>query len=259
MKAMARWTLLGALALSAMACNKEPDQATIHREAGDDFFNKSEWAKAAEEYDKSLAADPKQEKVWERKAFVHMKAGEMDKFEAALLKEAELRTEPAKKAEVYRNIAGVYMQDNKLDKAEPWFNKALEADPNDDQALQWLGELYSQRGGARDMKAAAQPPELEKAIGYYDRLIKIKPDAGVAYLNKRIAVNKLMEWEAQQQRAADIDLQNAGNDKDAAAQAEVDKHKARVEELKKQFEELTKKLTELAKNPPPPAPAPPAK
>lgn len=249
--------LLGALALSGTACTK-PDPTVAHNEAGQEAINNGEWDKAVAEFDQSLAINPKQEKAWEKKAYAHMQANQLDKMEEALSKEADLRTEPAKKAECYRNIAGVYMGKTQSDKAEPWFNKAVDADPNDDQSLQWLGEIYSQRGGARDMKAAVVPEKLEKALGYYDRLIKVTPANSPAYLNKRIAVNRLRDYEVQQQQLAEAALTAAGKDADkvAAAQADVDKHKARAEELKKSFDELSKKLTELAKNPPPAA-APP--
>ena len=94
-------------------------------------------------------------------------------------------------------------------------------------------------------------------IEYYDKLIKVKPEVGTGYLNKRIAINRLMDCEKKAQQTAEQDLQTATKDKDqdkiTSAQAEVDKHKARIEDLKKQFDEMTKKLTDLAKNPPPAA------
>src|SRR5689334_14636367 len=51
--------LVGALALFGPAC-KKPDPAAAHRDAANAFLNKGEWAKAVDEFDQSLAADPKQ-------------------------------------------------------------------------------------------------------------------------------------------------------------------------------------------------------
>jgi tetratricopeptide (TPR) repeat protein len=248
--------LLGALALCGPACTK-PDPAVVHREAANEFLNKGEWAKAVAEFDQSLAIDPKQAEVWKRKGWAHMQADEIDKMEAALAKRAELLPEPDKKAEVYRDIANVYIGKRDGDKAEPWFTKALGVDPNDDQALQWLGELYSTRGGARDMKAAVVPEKLDKAIEYYDKLIKVKPDYNLGYINKRIAINRYRDWEKQQLKDDEQAVKDAGADKEkaAAAQEKVDKHKARIEEFNKQWDELAKKLTELAKTPAAAAPA----
>ncbi|MFO0758607.1 MAG: hypothetical protein U0359_19090 [Byssovorax sp.] len=249
---------LGAIALLGVACSSKPDPAEVHRDAANEALNAGDWARAAQEFDASLKINPAQAKVWERKAYAHMKAGEIDPCEAALLKQAELVSEPSKKAAVYRNIAGVRMGAGQSAKAEPWFAKAVELDPNDDQSLQWLGEIYSLRGGARDMNATPVPDTLEKAVAYYDRLIKVKPDSSVAYLNKRIALNRIRDFEKQQQQAAEQLLAVAtrarvkDSDKIAAAQADVDKHKARVDELGKQFDELSKKLVDLAKTSPPP-------
>ncbi len=254
--------ILGALALLTTSACGGPDLATQHRERGDTHLANSEWQKAAEEYDQSLAADPKQEKTWEKKAYAHMQAGEMDKADAALLKTLDLKPDAAKKAEVYRNLAGMYMQKANSEKAEMYFLEAVKIDPKDDTSLGWLGEMHSQKGGARDMKAPAVPDELNKAIGWYDKMIAAKPELPTAYLNKRIAVNKLLDNEKQQKAAADMEAQNAAGDKDkeAEAKARAEKHQARMDELKKQFDELTVKLVEVQKNAPPPAaPGAPAK
>jgi tetratricopeptide (TPR) repeat protein len=249
--------LIGAIALvgATGACGG-PDVATQHRERGDTHLANSEWQKAVEEYEKSIAADPKQEKTWEKIAWAHMQAGEMDKADAALLKTLDLKPDPSKKAEVYRNLAGMYMQKANSEKAEKYFLEAVNIDPKDDTSLGWLGEMYSQKGGARDMKAPAVPDHLNKAIEFYDKMIAAKPELPTAYLNKRIAVNKLLDNERQQKASADMEAQNAAGDKakEAEAKARSEKHQARMDELKTQFDDLTKKLVEVQKNAPPPAP-----
>ena len=54
-------------AVVSLACQK-PDPVAIHRDKGDDLFAKDQYAAAAEEYALSLQADPKQDKLWEKKA-----------------------------------------------------------------------------------------------------------------------------------------------------------------------------------------------
>lgn len=250
--------VFGVLALlGAPACKKDPTPAEIHKEAGDEFLRNNEFAKAAEEYGKSIEADPKQEKLYENKAFCHMNAGDMDSAEATILKTLQFKPDDAAKAAVYYNLAGIYMSKNDMDKAEKNFEKTIELNPKDDQALTWMGEIWSKRGGARDMKAAPVPAALEKAIAYYDKAIEAKPEIPGPYVNKRIAMGKLMESERLAKEAAEKEATDAGKDKDkaAAATAEAEKHKAKMDDLKTKMEELGKKIGEVMKNAPKAEPA----
>ncbi|MCU0685212.1 MAG: hypothetical protein MUF34_23725 [Polyangiaceae bacterium] len=247
---------LGALALGAPACEKKPDEAEIHRDAGREHLDKQEWAQAAAEYDLSLKADPNQEKVWEQKAYVHMQAGEKDKAAAAFAKTADFKKEPAKKAEVYRNLAGMFMQgEGELDKAENYFNEAIKIDPKDDASYAWLGELYSRRGGARANDAKAEPPHLEKAMQYYDKASAANPSNPNHYLNKRIVLAKLTQYEQNQKDLADGEARTSAKDpaKVAEAKAKAEQHTARADEYRKQMEETTKKFVEAQKGGPAPA------
>jgi tetratricopeptide (TPR) repeat protein len=245
---------LWAIGLAAVpACKDPPTPAQIHLEKGDEFLADNDWKNAAEEYGKSLEADPKQEKVWEKKAYCHMQAGDIEASETAILKTLDFKPDPAKKAEIYRSLAGMYMQKQQFDKAELKFQEAVKLDPNDDQSLSWLGEIASSRGGARDMKAAAVPEQLFKAIEYYDKVIEKKPADPIAYVNKRIAILKLSEHERLQKESFEKAAEEAGSDKAKAeeAKAEAEKHKAKMEEYKAKLEEATKKLAEVNKNAPP--------
>ncbi len=241
--------LLGALALGAAGCEKKPDEAEIHRELGRDHLDKKEWAQAAAEYDLSLKADPNQEKVWEQKAYVHMQAGDKDQAAAAFSKTADFKKEPAKKAEVFRNLASMFMQSNELDKAENYFNDAIKLDPKDEASYGWLGEIYSQRGGARANEAPAVPAHLEKALQYYDKAVGANPASPNNYLNKRIVLAKLTQYEQNQKDQAEALGRTSTKDpaKVAEAKAQAEQHGARAEEFKKQMEETTKKFVEAQK------------
>jgi tetratricopeptide (TPR) repeat protein len=241
--------VLGALALGQVACEKKPDEAEIHRDLGRDHLDKAEWPQAIAEYELSLKADPNQEEVWKQKAVAHMKAGDKEKAAEAFSKTAGFKKEPAKKAEVYRNLAGMFMQSNDLDKAEGYFNEAVKNDPKDDQAYAWLAEIYAQRGGARANEAPPVLEQLEKAIQYYDKAIAANPLAANNHINKRIVYVKMSQYEQKEKDVAEAEARTSGKDKakEEAAKAKAEKHAARLDELKKLMEETMKKYVEAQK------------
>jgi tetratricopeptide (TPR) repeat protein len=260
MKAWGRvMVVLGALALTGVgACTKEPDPAAVHQKAGDQHYGKGEWKQAAEEYGRSLEVNPKQPKVWEKKAEAHRQDGNLAAAEEALVKTVDYKTDAAQKSEVYRSLANLYVQKSYAEKgdaakandekAEKLFSEAVKVDPKDDVSLSWLGEIYARRGGARDMKADAVPEQLNKAMEYYDKVIAIKPELPATYINKRIVVTKYKDKEMKLKQAAEEEAKtNKDKDKAEAAKKEAEQHQARMDELQKQFEELTKKYTEAQK------------
>jgi tetratricopeptide (TPR) repeat protein len=177
-----------ALVLAALACAAcKPPPAVGLREAGDDRFRASDFAGAATEYQKSLALDPKQEIVWERLAFCRLRTGEKALAVEALARVAALKVTPAQKAEAFRTAAGVWLQTDEREKAVPLLLEAVRLEPADETSLNWLGEIASEKGGARLAMATAVPEELEKAIGWYDRILALRPDARAPQANRRIA------------------------------------------------------------------------
>lgn len=252
MNKMAKVALvLGGLALGGAAgCKKEPDAAEVHRVAGNKALAADQFAQAAEEFTKSLEADPTQEKIWEKKAFALMKAGNVDGAAEAILKTLEFKTEPEKKGEVYRNLASIYLNRNEMEKAEKNFGEALKLNPKDDVALGWMAEIASSLGGARSTSAPAVPEHLERALGYYDQVIALKPEDATPYLNKRIVMAKYVAHEEAMMASAQAEM--AENAKDAAkvadAKARLEQHQTRIADLKVKYEALTKRFVELNKN-----------
>ena len=120
---------LAVLALLA-ACKRDP--AVVHREAGDDLLARSDFGGAAAEYAQSLAATPAQPQVWSKLAFAKLKAGDRDGAAEALAKQAEAETDVARKADAYRNAAGIYLQNTDQDKAERYLLEAVRVDPADE-------------------------------------------------------------------------------------------------------------------------------
>ena len=232
---------IGAAALLAFAslcavsaCKKELTQAELHFAKGSDLFRIQDYAGCAAELTQSLDLDPKQaQATWDKCAFCFMKAGKLDKAGDVLLKIAQLSAKPEDKLANYRNAAGMYLQGQFGDKAEPAFLEAMKLDPKDEASLAWLAEISAQRGGARKMEAPAKVEDLEIALGRYDQLIAINPASAGHYVNKRIALAKLI---------GGLDKQRATAD--AATKANLS---ARIDELKTKLEETNKKLSEAMK------------
>lgn len=236
---------LGAAAL--VACHKD-DPVAIHRDKGDELFAKDKYAEAAEEYRLALQADPKQDKLWEKSAVAYMRAGKTDDAAASLIKTVEAAKTGKERAEIYRKVAGMYLENKRPDDAEKYFLEALKVDPQDTDSLAWLGEISSTRGGARAAQHVAEPKHLEKAVAYYDQAIAINPTDPIPYVNKRIALFKYMGYEQRLKLLAD-NAAKSTRDKAAIAQAkaELEQHQAKEDDLKRQIDELGVKIPELTK------------
>ncbi len=248
---MSRWgsaMILASLGAAGLLACKKPDPVVVHRDKGDELFSKEEWEGAAAEYTLSLTADPKQEKIWERKAFALMNAGKTDPAAQTLLKMLDFASNPKEKSETYRKVANIYLQAKKPDEAEKYFLEAVKIDPNDADSLSWLGEIASTRGGARAAQLVAVPAHLDKAVAYYDQAIALNPSALIPYVNKRIALFKYYGYEQRLQRDAEADLQAArGRANIEQAKAKLAQREARTADLKRQIDELATKITELQK------------
>ncbi len=225
--------LAAALALLA-ACKRDP--SIVHREAGDDLMARSDFAAAAAEYEQSLAVTPAQPKLWEKLAFAKLKAGDRDGAAEALAKHAGIETVPARKAEAYRNAAGIYLQTPDAAKAERYLLEAVRVDPSDEASLSWLGELASVRGGARVQLGPVVPAELDAAIVYYGRVIALRPDSRAAHANRRIAIVKYLHALEDERAAQTARLGRAG--KDVAAREDAKERIAKAEARKAELQNL---------------------
>ncbi len=239
---IARMALALAPVAVLAACSAPP--AAAQRDQGDELMQKSDFRGAAAAYGRSLELDPKQEKVWEKLAFCRVKTGEKDLAAAALVKLADFKPGNAQKAEVFRNAAGIYLQTPEQDKAEKYLLESVRLDPSDETSLNWLGELASQKGGARFQDQQAVPAELDKAIGYYDRVIQLRPDGKAAYANRRIVVLKYLGYLADERGREQSRLARARRDPGAAAEARdrLARIDAKSTELRRLLDESNAKL-----------------
>jgi Tfp pilus assembly protein PilF len=236
-------TFRTALALALLAACK-PDPARVHRDAGDDLLSQSSFAKAAAEYAASLAVDPKQASVLEKLAFCRVKTGEPDLAAESLEKLADLKPTDGQKAEVFRNAAGIFLQGPDRAKAEKFLLATVRLDPKDEASLTWLGELASEKGGARLDIATAVPAELEKALGYYAQLIVLRPDQKAAYANRRIVLVKYINHLTEERSREEARLPRNAKDPAAVAGRErIARIDAKSAELRRMLDEANAKLS----------------
>lgn len=235
------------LSLVLTGCSKPEDPATVHRSLGNEYARKGDWAGAAREYGLSLQANPQDRKVWELKANAHIRLGQLNQAGESLAKPAEYTSDPSVKAEIYRLVASMYVENREFVEAEKAFAEALKFDPRDELSLSWLGEFASTRGGARAAKDPADPVWLKKAIAYYDQAISVNPDNLFTYVHKRVAINKYIAYEQQEKALADrlIQLERRDASKVAAARTRLSECNARIEGFEKEIEKLSKKISEL--------------
>lgn len=250
MPTLKRGLLSGLFVLSIVlsGCDsKSDDAAAAHRSLGNDAARKGDWATAVKEYGLAAQANPKDRKIWELKANAHLKLDQVSEAAESLKKPAENTSDPAVKAEIYKLIAGMYVEHQMYDDAEKAFTEALKFNPKDEDSLSWLGELASSRGGARSMSAKPDPVQLMKAVGYYDKVIALNPENLFAYVNKRIALTKyvLVEEDEKSQAQKLVVLERKDPAKVAAAQTRVTESTARLEGYNKEIESLSKKIKEL--------------
>ncbi len=246
---MARIPLLASLlaGLALGACTPAPDPATVERHAGDDHYKKQEWTQAAAAYRKSLEANPKQEKTWEKLAASLMRAEQREQAAQALVKTLEFKKDAAQKAEVYRSAAGVFLQSAERDKAKPYLLEALKLEPRDEASISWLGELSAFRGGARSNEMPAVAEELDEALIWYGKLTDLKPESRPAWAHKRVVLVKYTNLMIERQKAAlESARQKRGAEREEA-KARAEGFAQRSEALKKQVEEIDRKLAELKK------------
>jgi len=237
--------------LALASCKRGPEPWETATNAGNKAVKDGDFEAAATQYEKSLELKPDQDpKGYDRAAFARMKARQFDQAAALLEKSLQYRSGDDEKLTTYRNIAGMYLQQaSDLDNAEKYFKKAMEVDPKDEQSLSWLAEIESIRGGARVQTAAAQPEHLKLAIERYDQLIAMNPGKPDAYVNKRIALVKLINQLLDQKKSILADVETQKDDKQAVAdlKQQADDTQKHVDELKATLDETAKKLGEVMK------------
>lgn len=240
--------LAAVLALGGLTACEKKDPTEDFLAQGDKYLKVGKYQNAADEYAKALAVKPDDLNLLERRAYAFMQAGQVDDAAEVLIKTVALRPDAKAKGEVYRNVGGMYLRSQTPMSAEPFFLDAVKHDPEDTESLMWLGEIESQRGGARGKGAALVAPNLEKALGYYDQILAKDPGSLLAVVNKRIVVLRLIAH-AEGEQATATKLASALRDaaKKKEVQARVEEYATRLEGLKNTSTTLGDRIKELQK------------
>lgn len=112
---------------------------------------------------------------------------------------------PSKRGEIYANIALILVEQGKIDEAKNAFSDARKANPDDVTLITYEADLYYNQGDyitykkiikeASDKKptdvdllynlgvACMKLNEKDEAISYFNKVIQMKPDYMVAYIN----------------------------------------------------------------------------
>lgn len=230
-----RILMVVAAAVLIAACEKE-DPAKAPRMAAEKAFKAGEFAEAARLWEESLALNPAQPQLHEKRAIAYIKLKDFDAADAAYMKSVEGKS-AEEIAAAHGRLAAGYLKTGPVEKADFHFKKVLETNPKDETTLMWLGEIWSTLGGARKGDAPAIASNLETAIGYYDQVIANNPEHLFAHVNRRIALVKLSNDVAKAQdtalKAAAV-FKRGEHYKEEMAKAQA--AQARLEAIKADFE-----------------------
>jgi tetratricopeptide (TPR) repeat protein len=153
-------------------------------EQGNQLYKDGQYDEAIAAYEKFLEANPGLYQIQVSIADCYREKGEFDKA-IALYNEvlsqsaadATLGTEMAAKA--LSGIGNCYLKQGRLEEAQGYFQKSIEASPKDEVLAYNVGEIFFSNQG------------LDQAIRYFEMAAQIKPDwpdpylkLGYVYLNK---------------------------------------------------------------------------
>ena len=161
--------------------------STTELESAENFLNiahsayeKGDYDKAVENYDKATELNPKNEKAWFNKGVAYEKLG---KYEAIYCYEEVIEINP-KNEKAWSSIGRILIEHYLVEGGVPpyeameYLDKATELNPKNEEAWFNKGRMFDMEGEIAQMQAEmseelddVSPPEKE-AIGYYEKAIK---------------------------------------------------------------------------------------
>lgn len=177
-------TLLGDLSEgeseARLALRYDPDSAVAHGAQGLVYTKRKQDAAAEREFKRAIATDPENPEVHNNLGVLYFGMNRRDEAAREVLKGFELMS--ARGIEnpiVHVNVGIAYLQKGRPDDAEAHFHKALEIEPNNVLAHQWLGTYQSMRGRAfdaeREFRAALEiDPNLAEAHGLLGGVYRVQ-------------------------------------------------------------------------------------
>ena len=195
-----------------------PDNALAYGNRGEAYKDTRQYQLAFNDFNKSIAADPKYAESYNSRGQLYGMSGKTDEALNDFVKAIELKPNFD---EAYNNLGIVYLMKNDLDKAFENFNRAIAIDPQNAQAHYNLGDFYFAKG------------EFDRAFEHFQNVIAINPHSAIGY-NKRGSIYGIRKQYdlalADFQRSVALDSRNS----------EVYKNIGVVFEQKKMFNEALK-------------------
>ena len=195
------------------AIELNPNYAKAYNNCGLVWDEKEEYDKAIENYNKAIELDPNYIDAYNNRGNAWYEGGEYDKALADCDKTIEL---DPKYSNAYYNRGLLWDEKEEYDKALEDYNKAIELNPNHANA-------YNNRGSVWGHKK-----EYDRAIKDFNKSLEIDPDLKPAIHNRGIALAQQAAQGLQEQFKVDVD--------DLKRRAEEEKKKA--EKTQKHFNSL---------------------
>ncbi|MCL5958397.1 MAG: tetratricopeptide repeat protein [Chloroflexi bacterium] len=124
-------------------------------------------SKRIQDLEKTTKTDPKDVRALTELGQLYLQINDGRKAQVAF--QAGLELEP-NSVDLHNGLGIAYCSVNKVGEAMAEYQKSMEIDPSSPEAYYYLGEALSHR----------QPPDIPKAIEYWEKVIKLAPDSEIA-------------------------------------------------------------------------------
>ena len=149
-------------------------------EKGNDWFNKGDFHKAINEYEKCIFLNPLYYIAFYNKALALQRLDKTDKAILSFTKSISIENEYANS---YLNRGKAYYNKKEYDKAIADFSKVLKLDPKSNESCLYRGLSWHYK------------EDYKKAIEDYSKAIEIDNSYKIAYNNRGLAYYKILEYD----------------------------------------------------------------
>ena len=133
---------------------------------GDTFFGAGMYRQSVRHYRKAIILSPKFADAYNWMAYAYERMEETDK--AISIYERSFKRIPENDFGYFELGRLYFIKKNMKEKAQKYFQKAIEINPRNREAYIWLGVCYKKSG------------EKDKAISLYQQMLKVFPEEGFA-------------------------------------------------------------------------------
>lgn len=157
--------------------------AKIQTDLGNLYKKKREWQAAAACYQKAIELDPQYAPAYLNLAKVFVQKGKLEKAADYLYRALSLNPELAP-AKNHFSLGNTFFKQGKLEQAIDCYKRAVDLQPNFPEVYYRLGEIWSRRGQKR------------QAIEYFQRAVDLEPQNAKFYHRLGRELMARQQWEA---------------------------------------------------------------